>query len=460
MISFDQYQRYKTISSVAEQIKTRFDISSLKIMEVGANAQKNLGKFLDKDEIFYTDIDTPDGFENDDHFFVADATNLVGISDNEYDVVVASDVFEHIPKKLRKAFITELNRVARYGVIMCFPFKAGHVCEAEVRTNDYYKMLYGEDYIWLYEHIDNGLPDREEIDTFLQEAGINAAAFEHGDIDVWEAMFRCHFYAVCHEKLIAYRENIDAYYNNNIYATDISDKNYRVFYVLYKDKTQSDFYESIKNSIFNGTGDSVAARMKLSELSVDLKDISKRIKKKQKVYTTCYYDYGMGFNEDDVRLIELPDGRQIFSVGNVNEIQSLRIDPLEGKKCLLYNVSITDDNNQDVAYVTNGDACEGIVLFDTTDPQIIVNITDDIQELSISFQLIVLNDDDVCLMERLFRIHKENAKLKLELSDANEKLEELRAKESNLSNDIDIIKNSNSWKITKPLRHVKDAIKK
>ena len=102
-VTFDQYQRYKTISVIAEKIKANEKIEKLKILEVGANAQKNLGKFLE-DEIFYTDISMPEGFENDENFFVADATNLVEVKNDEYDIVVASDVFEHIPSDLREKF--------------------------------------------------------------------------------------------------------------------------------------------------------------------------------------------------------------------------------------------------------------------------------------------------------------------------------------------------------------------
>ena len=147
-VTFDQYQRYKTISVIAEKIKANEKIEKLKILEVGANAQKNLGKFLE-DEIFYTDISMPEGFENDENFFVADATNLVEVKNDEYDIVVASDVFEHIPSDLSEKFLTELYRVSKYAVVFCFPFLTEYTSEAEERANRYYQTLYGEDYIWL-----------------------------------------------------------------------------------------------------------------------------------------------------------------------------------------------------------------------------------------------------------------------------------------------------------------------
>ena len=58
-------------------------IDKIRILEVGANAQKTLSKFIN-DEIYFTDIQNIEELESDDHFFVADATNLEGIEDNNF----------------------------------------------------------------------------------------------------------------------------------------------------------------------------------------------------------------------------------------------------------------------------------------------------------------------------------------------------------------------------------------
>lgn len=93
ILAFDQYQRYRTLSNICLKIKSYNQINILKILEVGANSQKNLGRMLKEEVIYYTDIDVPKGMENDPYFFSADATSLVGIDDNSYDVVIAFRCF-------------------------------------------------------------------------------------------------------------------------------------------------------------------------------------------------------------------------------------------------------------------------------------------------------------------------------------------------------------------------------
>ena len=111
---FDQYQRYETISRMISIIKRQEETEKFKILEVGANAQKTLSNFI-SDEIFFTDIQEIEELKDDDHFFVADATNLDGIENDEYDIVVANILADVIipmapviPARLKKGgyFIT------------------------------------------------------------------------------------------------------------------------------------------------------------------------------------------------------------------------------------------------------------------------------------------------------------------------------------------------------------------
>ena len=159
-IPFDQYQRYKTTALIVE--KYRIDSIDFTILEIGANEHKNLEKFLPKDKIKYLDIKLSDELQKDKKYILADATNMPQIKDNSFDVVIALDVFEHIPSNLRKSFLNEINRVSKILVIIAGPFDESEVTNTEVRVNQYYKNKYDEDYIWLKEHIENKLPNLTE----------------------------------------------------------------------------------------------------------------------------------------------------------------------------------------------------------------------------------------------------------------------------------------------------------
>lgn len=241
---FDQYQRYETISRMISTIKERMKVDKIRILEVGANAQKTLSKFIN-DEIYFTDIQNIEELESDDHFFVADATNLEGIEDNNYDIVVASDVYEHVPKQYREAFISEIYRVSKYGVIICFPIGNKVTEEAEKAVNDRNIQLFGVNHRWLIEHIENGLPTLKDVESIFKNKDIEYAKMEHGDIRVWEKLQKTIINMSAIQQIPAL-ERIDDIYNNYIYEGDYGENNYRIFYLLMKNIENK---ETIKNNI-------------------------------------------------------------------------------------------------------------------------------------------------------------------------------------------------------------------
>lgn len=475
MIAYDQYQRYKTISTVVEKIKAKFGLKKVKILEVGANAQKNLGKFLTDDEIFYTDLEVPEGFEDDDHFFVADATNLVGIKEESYDVIIASDVFEHIPKELREKFVSELYRVVKYSVIMCFPFSADYVEEAEIRVNQYYKTLTGDDYIWLYEHIENGLPKRDELDTKLNELGISFAVFEHGDVEVWEQMLQNHFFAVQYPELIPYREKIDDFYDKYIYGMDVSEDNYRCFYLLFKGKEEG-FYQELAQGMFHCGEEKEKRIRQLDRLSAGLKDISNwKMQLNQfnqnnydiKEYRAgqlefwVYYDFGNGFLEENKTIItkqnkndgnfivlELPEG-----------VKTLRIDPMEGKQIILNRVEAYSGEGKELHFSTNGMETGGKYLFSTEDPQLWFRV-DGIRKVKFDFEITVVENRNVeVVIDNVGMLWKEHESLEREKQDIETKLKNTERSLQEMQTLNQNIYQSFSWKITKPVRLPKRALR-
>ena len=186
---FDQYQRYGMIKILVENIKKHYKYNKpLKILELGSNEHLNLQKFLSREDITFSDLEIPNNSNKKVKFIKADATNLKDIKENEFDIVISTDVFEHIPELLRKKFLKESKRVARVATIHCFPFKSDENESAENSVNEYYKSLRGIDHIWIKEHIDNGLPDIRTVIEELNSDNCNYFMFEHGDILLWEEM--------------------------------------------------------------------------------------------------------------------------------------------------------------------------------------------------------------------------------------------------------------------------------
>lgn len=493
MIAYDQYQRYKTISTVVEKIKAKFGLKKVKILEVGANAQKNLGKFLKDDEIFYTDLAVPEGFEEDDHFFVADATNLAGIKEESYDVIIASDVFEHIPKDLREKFVSELYRVVKYSVIMCFPFSADYVEEAEIRVNQYYKTLTGEDYIWLAEHIENGLPKRGDLDEKLKELGISFAVFEHGDVEIWEQMLQNHFFAVQYPDLIPYREKIDDFYDKYIYGMDVSKENYRCFYLLFKGKDEA-FYKELAQGMFQSGAEKEKRLKQLERMSTSLKDISSwKMQLNQfnqnnydikefhagQLEFWVYYDFGKGFlecNKTTVARHERKNGN--FIELEVPEgVRTLRVDPIEGKQMILNRIEAYSEGGKEVSFTTNGIRVEGKYVFPEEDPQLLFDVKG-IRKIKLDFEITKIDNTDLEIVidylkeisDKYKKIEDEKQKTEEKLKSTEEKLkgekQEVEEQLKNTERFLQEMQNLNqaiyqsfSWKITKPVRLPKRVLR-
>jgi len=81
--------------------------------------------------------------------------------DAAFDVVVASDVLEHIVPQDRSIFLAELLRVARRLVIFSFP------SESSARAEDLILSII-PDNKWLKEHRQQGLPSRSDIEASIQ----------------------------------------------------------------------------------------------------------------------------------------------------------------------------------------------------------------------------------------------------------------------------------------------------
>lgn len=90
---------------------------------------------------------------------VASATELP-LKDNEFDVVVASDVLEHVPPHLRKMVISEALRVARKLVIFGFP-SGRPAWESDRELLNVYVKSKRTPPGWLSEHMDAPFPESE-----------------------------------------------------------------------------------------------------------------------------------------------------------------------------------------------------------------------------------------------------------------------------------------------------------
>jgi len=100
--------------------------------------------------------------------------------DSAFDVVVSSDVFEHIPRELRSSWANELARVARLGQVHTVPCDSqdgrweSSVIDREFDT--WHRATIGEPERWTAEHIENGVPTIDELTSAFHPTAIHGLA--------------------------------------------------------------------------------------------------------------------------------------------------------------------------------------------------------------------------------------------------------------------------------------------
>ena len=375
-IPFDQYQRYQTIANVISFYRQKNSNEIFSVLEIGSNEHKDLRLFLPNDKIVFTDMVLTDTMRQDPEFQQADGTNLP-YADNSFDFVVAADVLEHIPEDRRKLFFSELNRVAEKCVVVCFPYANQEIADAESRINTYYKTLFGEDYRWLLEHRQNGLPDLEKLE---QNLGTNYIfeKFFHGNIQLWEKLYYVQLDPCVKYEVIQYVNEINHFYNQNVYWSDINGTCYRVFYTFTKtEKEQQQLSKWIRqtwkvqsqcNEKFLETLLQIQGKIyQYAEKNMDNGDGCATVywaNEKHGYQQDKIYQYTYGDTENDVRLkFTLPE-----------QVSSLRFDPME-MPCIVEDLHTYSDKGTLKAVPENGIEFEGKYIFLENDPrfQIIID---------------------------------------------------------------------------------------
>ena len=398
-IPFDQYQRYKNIEYIIKQIKDIYSIDKLKILEIGSNEQLNLGRFIPNEDITYSDLKVPDSINKKVKFISADATDLKEIQSKEFDVVISSDVFEHIPTDKREEFFFETTRVAKLASVHCFPFNSEQNKSAEIRTNEYYKALYGEDHIWLKEHIENGLPDINKVKDILSSINKEYFMFEHGDILLWEDMTKSTFYSYYAPELIALQDKVDDFYEKNIFNCDIGMNNYRKFIVISNDKELKCKLEKRINEFYNNDLSDRYLEFLYKNIE-DIKSVNEtatyRNRSLNYEQATIYFDEGMGFEESNkvsyqYNVNESQGYIDIYTKVKSN-VKSIRFDPIEGKNCIISSINIYSNIGVLNYSLNNGFEFNKLLVFDNTDPQISIDTSDlNIEWINIEANIKVFN---------------------------------------------------------------------
>ncbi len=158
------------------------------------------------------------------------------------------------------------------------------------------------------------------------------------------------------------------------------------------------------------------------------------------LHSECFVDKGNGFNEEDKIVLEkrADDVHPIieYDFKNLSNVSSIRLDPDFHGHWILKKIVVKADGN-DIDYeIVNGFFYEDCIYFCKPDPQIIIVFKEQqYDEVKISFEVQDLYTDPQTFYEMLDSMMNKNLQLQ---------------------NEITLMKNSHSWKVTAPLRKLKN----
>jgi SAM-dependent methyltransferase len=136
----------------------------LRIVEIGSGAA-GIAEFLDHP---VTGVDS--AFERTDEKAnprlerVQGTATELPFADASYDVVLSLEMMEHLPAETREPALREMLRVLAPGGRLIVTFPAGATAaRLDAWLNAAYRRRHGHDHPWAIEHLENGLPDADEI---------------------------------------------------------------------------------------------------------------------------------------------------------------------------------------------------------------------------------------------------------------------------------------------------------
>lgn len=161
----------------------RNETAPLEILDVGGYASK-FAWFMPQNTR-YTVLDLKPAPEIGKTNYVCADARAIPFPDASFDLVLSSDMLEHVPKDDRHQVISEIFRVSRRHVIIAAPFAGIMNQKAEEFINDQFRKYTGSDHPFLIEHINNGLPELEEIENYVRLCQYSHLKIGEGNIYNW-----------------------------------------------------------------------------------------------------------------------------------------------------------------------------------------------------------------------------------------------------------------------------------
>jgi O-antigen biosynthesis protein len=228
----DLYARNTVIAFLAGKLCKKQRPGILDVGGFGGRLSEFVGEYS-KYVILDKKAHTPE--ENEQISYMQADAKKIPFSDRNFDVVVASDMMEHVDAADREQVIKELLRVSKNCLIIGAPLKTNITLAAEELIRSQYYANTGVEHPFLLEHEAVGLPGEDEMDRLFNDAGVAFMKIREGNLMNW---YMQQLYTGTYSGGM---EGFDKYgfynfYNENIRKLgDLRSPTYRTIYCILKD---------------------------------------------------------------------------------------------------------------------------------------------------------------------------------------------------------------------------------
>ena len=199
--SIEWMRRHLAIINELERMRREVRADVLTILDFGG-ADGSLGRAMrmyrlePHYRIVTADIEEPETPAQEPPnvgFILLDPNGNLPATDRAFDVVVSSDVFEHIPSTERQRWAEELGRVARLGQVHSVPADSADQRWASTETDRafgrWFEDTFGYPERWTSEHLATGVPSVEELRSIFPGVDVSGIV----NCGVWQSSMRAKY---------------------------------------------------------------------------------------------------------------------------------------------------------------------------------------------------------------------------------------------------------------------------
>ena len=171
---FDQFSRYKTAKDLLVHAGLAEETT---ILDAGSGPLCSFEELLHGHNCTFVDplIETPSATRIQGDVFCDQLNGKL------FSFSVAIDVYEHIPPDQRAGFLSRIQNLTEDAIILAFPSQEQlGALQTDEYVNERYRQLYGQDYVWLDEHFEYGLPSRLKVIKEFEANGWFVQTIEQG----------------------------------------------------------------------------------------------------------------------------------------------------------------------------------------------------------------------------------------------------------------------------------------